>query len=752
MTAFGVLVRSYRQHLGLTQEELAHRCGLSVRGIGKVETGRITLPRPQTVRLLADAFGLVGEDRQRFCRSAHEMPPGGPPVVPVPAQLPPSMSGFVAREKELRVLDRLIASVSPASTDIAICVISGTAGVGKTTLAVHWARRVADRYPDGQLYVNLHGYDPAAPAMNPFAAVRAFLDALGVAPDQVPVSSEAQVGLYRTRLAGRRILLLLDNAQTAEQVRPLLPSPPGCLALVTSRNRLDGLVAADGAQSLVLDLPTPEEARRILCGRLGGERMAAEPWQVERIIDRCARLPLALAVVAARAAASELPLAALVDQLGEVRDGLDPFTGDDPATDVRAVFSWSYHALSTGAAELFRLLGGHPGQEIGLPAAASLGGVTVARARALLDELTRTHLVAERTPGRFHMHDLLRAYAGELFRAAGGRPALHRMLDHYLHTARAADRLLDPFREPIHLDAPVDGVVPEDITDHERALAWFTTEYASVFGAVTLAAKHGFDGHTWRLTRLLVDFFQRSGQWQDMVSAHRAALAAAERLDERAGLAYTHRGLGRAYVRTGEPEAASVHYGLALDLFTALKDRIGQGHVHRSLATLANAQGRHGEALDHACQAIELFRAAGEDVGHARALNAVGWYRAHAGDFHGALSYCRKALVIQSAGQDRFGRADTCDSLGYVYHRLGQHDRAVDCYRQAVALFRDLGDRYLGAASLSGLGDSLAAAGDPAQAEAAWRTALVVLDDLGHADADTVRAKLQAHGRGWSSW
>jgi DNA-binding SARP family transcriptional activator len=333
-----------------------------------------------------------------------------------PRQLPADIAHFTGRTRDLAALDALIwpADRNPPPTPV-IAAIGGAAGVGKTALAVHWARRVADRFPDGQLFVDLRGFDPAGAEMASAEALRRFLDALGVPAHQLPADVEARASLFRTVVAERQILIVLDNARDVEQVRPLLPGAPGCLVLVNSRSQLCGLVAANGANPLTLDRPSMEEAREFLRHRVGEERLTAEHAAAEEIIVRCARLPLALAIVAARAATNAgFSLTALAAELRESRGRLDAFENGDAATDIRTVFSWSYGTLSDGAARLFRLLGLHPGPDFAIPAAASLASVGLRRVRSLLAELTRVHLLHEHAPGRYTFHDLLRAYATEL--------------------------------------------------------------------------------------------------------------------------------------------------------------------------------------------------------------------------------------------------------------------------------------------------------------------------------------------------
>jgi hypothetical protein len=356
----------------------------------------------------------------------------------VPRQLPAAVAHFAGRTGELATLTGLLHGRADTGGTVVISAIGGTAGVGKTALAVHWAHRVADRFPDGQLYVNLRGFDPGGQVMDPAEAVRRFLDALNVSPERIPVDLDAQAALYRSQLAGKRMLVVLDNARDTAQVRPLLPGAPGCLVVVTSRNQLTGLIASDGAHPVTLDLLTGEEARQLMVRRVGADRVAAEPAAVAEIITRCAHLPLALVLVAARAAVRPHGgLRVLAKELRDARQRWQMLTGDDPASDVQAVFSWSYQTLTSDAARLFRLLGLHPGPEVSAVAAASLARLPASTARPVLTELTGASLLVEHTPGRYAFHDLLRAYATDLTQRIDSdrhrRAATHRMLDHYLH-------------------------------------------------------------------------------------------------------------------------------------------------------------------------------------------------------------------------------------------------------------------------------------------------------------------------------
>lgn len=674
-----------------------------------------------------------------------------PDKLPVPAQLPHSMPGFSGRQAQLDQLNELLPSDEhdeQAAGTIVVTAIAGTAGVGKTALAVHWAHQVRDRFPDGQLYVNLRGFDPAGPAMEPAEAIRGFLDAFSVPPQRIPPDLDAQAALYRTLLADRRVLIVLDNARDASQVRPLLPGTPLSLVIVTSRNQLLSLVATNGAQPIVVDLLSEGEARRLLIRRLGRQRIVAEPSAVDQIIDSCAGLPLALSIVSARASANaRLPLADLAGELREARGGLHALDGGDTHTDIRAVFSWSYNALSPPAARLFRLLGLHAGPDIGLPGVASLFGVPVPQARALLTELTRAHLLSSRGNRRFTFHDLLRAYAGELAEAHDSaeerRAAVHRVLDHYLGTAYRADELLRPSRDDVITLVPSSPLVtPEDLHDHREALTWFTIEYHVLLAALRQAASDGFDVHTWQLTWTLSSFLDRSGHWHEAAAVQETALEAATHLGDPYAQAKSHGCLAFTATRLRRYDDAHAHLRHALKFYQNLGDQPAQANAQRSLAWVFNQQGSYREALSHAQQAFELFRAAGHRTGQARALNAVGWFHIQLGGHEIGLMHCQRALDLQREIGDQYGLAETLSSAAPAYQQLGRYQEAVAHYQEALQLFREFGLRNYEADALAYLGDAHLAGGNPAAAIDAWDRALVILSELGHPDASLVRGKL----------
>jgi tetratricopeptide (TPR) repeat protein len=741
------MVRAHRRRLGMSQEDVAGRSGLSVRGLRKIESGLIGRPRPATVRLLADVFGLAGPDRERFCNAALAAV-GDAAGTTVPARLPADVAGFSGRAGHLRQLtDLLDAAGAPPAAPV-VATISGTAGVGKTALAVHWAHRVAGEFPDGQLYVNLRGFHQGGQVMAPAEAVRGFLDALGVPPDRVPPDPAAQAALYRSLVAGRRMLVLLDNARDAAQVRPLLPATPTALAVVTSRDQLTGLVAADGAYPLALDVLAIGEAHELLARRLGPHPVAAEPDEVQRIVDACARLPLALAVTAARARQTGFPLATIAAELDGAGQRLDVLDAGDAASQVRAVFSWSYTALTPPAARLFRLLGLHPGPDISAAAAASLVGRPLREARRTLTELARANLLTERASGRYAMHDLLHAYAADL--AERDEPAddrwaaRSRLFDTYAGTAHAADRLLYPHREPIPLPPapPAAGVHLESLADHDAAMAWLVAEHQALLAVARQAADTGFDAHAWQLAWAVDTFLDWRGHWRELAAVWQVAIGAARRLGDPGAQAYAHRYLALADTRHGRHADAQARLRHALGLYARTGDQLGQADTHRNAAYVCWRLGEPERALDHAQRALDLYRAVGHQRGQASALNAVGWYHTQLGDHASALVHCEQALDLLRRLGHRHPQAATWDSLGLIHHRLGHHAEAAACYRRALDLFGEVGDRYERGATLGRLGDTHAATGAHDAARDAWGRALEILTELDHPDAEAVRAKL----------
>jgi DNA-binding SARP family transcriptional activator len=671
----------------------------------------------------------------------------------VPRELPVGVRNFIGRSGELLELTKVL-NESGAETPgtVVISAIAGTAGIGKTALALNWAHQVADRFPDGQLHVNLRGFDPSSTPAAPEAAIRGFLDALGVAPQRIPPDPQAQAGLYRRLLADRRMLVVLDNARDEQQVRPLLPASPGSLVLVTSRSQLPGLAVTDGARLITLGVLSHAEAVQLLTARIGHARAAAEADAVDRIATLCACLPLALAVAAARAAARpSFPLSALAAELRDGTGRMNALDAGDPAVSVRAVFSWSYQQLTAEAARMFRLLGLHPGPDISVPAAASLTATEQSETRRLLGELTRLHLITEHVPGRYTFHDLLRAYAADQARACDSEPerreAIGRALDHYLHGARHGAFTLTSTFEPVTLAPPRPGAAPERPSGPRGVLAWFDAEHLALLAAVGLAAESGFDSHAWQLPWAMTPFMRKRGHWQEWAATQRTALDAATRLGDIAGQAVSRRLLATACDDLGDYGQALSYYTTSLELYRRLGDCCGEARAFAGLGMLAARQGRYRDALGYDEQSLLLYRAAGDKAGEVVMLYGIGWDHGLLGDFEQARAFCRQALTLNTEAGNRDVDAAIWDSLGYAEHHLGNLTEAAACYQRALDIIREFGDRWRESVTLTHVGDTRHAAGDLPRAREAWQQALAILEDLDHPDAGKVRAKLEATHR-----
>ncbi|WP_152521574.1 AfsR/SARP family transcriptional regulator [Amycolatopsis decaplanina] len=652
----------------------------------------------------------------------------------VPCQLPARPPVFVGRASELEALD---------GRSSGVVVIGGPGGVGKTSFVLRWAYDRLDRFPDGQLYLNLRGFDPTAAPLEPVVALRGFLDALQVPPERIPDDVDARSTLFRGLVARRRLLVVLDNARDEGQVRPLLPGGSECLVVVTSRSRLTGLVAAEQARPLRMPMLEVSEAAALLTHRIDRRGLADEA-AVEELVRFTGGLPLALAVVAARAIAHpEIPLGALVAELRDEQGRLDALDAGDPASSVRAVTSWSYHGLSADAARLFRLLGVHSGPDIGLAAASALAGVTAVQVRPLLAELNRTHMVDEHEPGRFRSHDLLRAFAREQASEDEAHEALGRVLDHYLHTGFAAERRLSPHWPPIALAEPRAGAAPRAIATYDEAIAWFTAEHAAILAATELAVASGdFDTHAWQIPWTISTFLTRSGRWDQRAATQQIALDAAKRLGDRAAQAAALHLLGRVRSMAGDHAQALADLTGALTLYQEIGDLTGEATTHFSLGLASGGREDHETALNHAYRALELFRATEDRPWEAFSVSALGWYSARLGQDEPAIAYSSEALQLLRDVGDRDCEAHVLRTLGYVHHRRGEYVLAADYHALAGDLFHALGDTYSEAATADQLGDARHHAGDADAARQAWQRAEALLSDLGHPDAEAVRAKL----------
>lgn len=650
------------------------------------------------------------------------------PGAPVPRQLPAPPPVFTGRVHELAQLDAALDPQDRAGGPTAISAVGGSGGIGKTCLALHWSYQHLDRFPDGQLYANLRGFDDEAAPLSPEVVIRAFLDGLGVGSDAIPSGLDAQAALYRSLVAGKRMLVLLDNARDTDQVVPLLPGSPTCIVLVTSRQQLGGLIAVHGARPLTLDVLADPDAQDLLAGHLGRARLDRESDAVVDMLRSCAGLPLALSIVAARASTRPtFSLASVAAELQDTAGRLDALDAGHRRADLRTVFSWSYQALRPEAGRLFRLLALHPGPDVGVPAAASLAGVGTREVRPLLAELTHASLLTEHRPGRFVLHDLLRAYAAERGRlddTDGERhDAMRRTLDHYLHTGITAALLLTPPRTRIDTAPPAPCVTPEVLTDVSQATRWFSTERAAILAAIRAAAQAGFDARCWQLEWTIGHYLDRHVHWHDYATACETALAATQRLGSPHAEVIILRDLARACTQLGAYPDAQAHLDRALDLYRQLDDPNGAAAIHLAFGRLLEPQGLLTDALAHARQALELYRATGDLRGQAYTLNGIGWCQAQLGNYPETLTAATEALRL-AAEIEGSAIAGMWHTLGYAHLRLGHHSRSIDCLERAVAAARNRPDVGLEAIALSRLGDAYRAAGDHAAARGSWHQAL----------------------------
>lgn len=737
--AFGRLLREARQRSLLTLEGLAEASGVSVRAISDMERGQ-SLPRQATLGELMDALGLDEDERRRFVETSRRR------KGQVPRQLPPDLATFRGRKEALAAVHGLTSQVAGGPGHVVISAIGGMAGVGKTTLAVHWAHQVADRFPDGQLYVNLRGFEESGPPLEPGEALGGFLGALGVPSRDIPRGTEERSALFRDRTASRRLIVVLDNARNEEQVRPLLPASAGSLTIITSRSRLSGLAVTEGASLVGLDVWTREEALAALAARIGQERCRAEPEAAAELVELCGFLPLAVSIVGAQLSASpRLPLRLGVHELREARPRLDALSAGDRRVDVRAVFSVSYRALTPDTARFFRHLAIHPGPAVSAEAAASLAGVGMPVARRQLRELTSANLLSRDTEGRYVLHDLVRAYGAELVEQEKDDRfgAQTRLLDYLRHNAYAASRVLDPRPASAQPGSPAEGVIRVAVGSREEALEWFSREEATTAAALRSLDDPRLLRYRMNLMRDWVSYYSVTGRWADEIRAKRTGLEAALVLDDPTAVAHNSASLARALAETGQVDEAEEQVTLMLGQLPRLSPA-EQAATERSIGWVRGRQGRHTEALHHARRALEIFRALGDRGSAARELNAVGWYLTLLGDHRQAIAMCEEALPMLRETGNRRSEAATWDSIGYARQRLGDLDAAIADYRRSLRLYEETLDRYNQADVLDHMASAQLERGDGAQARASWTRAARLLSEIGNARAEEMRAKAEA--------
>ncbi|MFG1920979.1 tetratricopeptide repeat protein [Cryptosporangium sp. NPDC048952] len=661
------------------------------------------------------------------------------PARAVPAQLPADVPAFTGRGPALAELTERLAGPEPAGA-VVVSAVSGTAGVGKTALAVRWSHEVRDQFPDGQLYVDLRGYGPEPPVAAS-AALAGFLTALGVAARDVPLRLDERAARYRTELSGRRLLIVLDNASSVEQVRPLLPGSPTCATLVTSRDVLSGLVAVDGAHRMFLDLLEPAEATALLRS-LVGRRVDDDPDAAKELSDQCGRLPLALRIAAELAnARPQSPLADLVAELADHRARLELLDiGGDPRADVRAVFSWSYLRLPAHVARMFRLLGAHPGSEFDAYAAAALANVDVSDAVGALDALARAHLIRPVAPGFYDVHDLLRAYARSEAEGTDDAGAATRLFDYYLAASSAAMDVLYPaerHRRPIppRIDTPLPVLPAAD-----DARVWLDRHRAVLIEVAQYTAAHDRADVTGALASTLYVYLDNGGYSADALTVHSCALDAAERAGDRAGVAAALSHLGVVYWQMGRYADGMDHLERALAVFRELGDAVGEARTVGNLGVICQQTGRYVDAEGHHTVALALFRELDDRVGQANTATNLGDILMRLGRNEEAIALLVDALEQFRGLEHNGGVATALTNLGEVHLNLGRPSEAAGYLREAVDLFATIGERYGETCALNGLAEAELARGS-AEAADRFAAALALATTIGER-AEQARAHL----------
>ncbi|MGF1428431.1 ATP-binding protein [Kitasatospora sp. LaBMicrA B282] len=732
---FGTLLRQHRYSTGWTQEELAERSGMSTHAISVLESGR-RRPRLSSVARLATALGLDPADRDRLlsaARGASEPPPDEAPVERVvPRLLPYAVPDFTGRHAEVERLLALAGGPGGAqSRPLVLSAIDGMAGVGKTALAVHVGHALADRFPDGQLFVDLRGFTPGQQPLDPGAALASLLRAVGVSEAALPLHTEERARLWRSRAAGSRYLVVLDNALDAEQVRPLIPGGPRCLVLVTSRQRMPAL---EGAVSVPLDVLSHDEAVELFTRIAGPDRVAGHAGTVDEIVALCGRLPLALRIAAARLA--HHPAWTPVELLQRIRRPQKLFTElSDHDQSVAAAFVDSYHALAPAQQRAFRLAVLHPGQDVTPHALAALVDAPVDETEELLESLHDHHLLIEHTAFRYTFHDLLRAFAGELLARQDSAPlqraALIRLFDHYRHTAAAAMNVLFPLERRHRPQPPAPGGTPLVFADQADATHWLTREQANLLALTRHAADADLPQYTADLPAILWRHLKRH------MPAHEAhvlgvrALQATRRLGDPAGEAAALRHLGGVQYQLGDfPQALDLlHQSLEIQQRTG--NRNGEAHVLANLGLTLTRMGRPAEALAHQRRALRLSRDIPEPAVEAIVLTNLGPTLTRLGLLEEALAYHREALEFHRRSGNRLGQAIVLQQFGEHQQKLQRHPEALDLYQEALDLHRDLRDTFGQAEAHTLLGDALLAMDAPASALEHYRAALEYLPHTG---------------------
>ncbi len=767
MASFGELLKTQRNNAGMTQEELADAAKVSARAISDLERGINMTPRKDTAKLLADALDLTGSDRSEFEAAARRRYVADGFAAPTKT-LPRDTVSFTGREPELRELG---SAVKDACGVVAIYAIGGMAGIGKTALAVHAAHLLVPQFPDGQIYLQLHAHTAGREPVKPADALASLLQTVGVGAAQIPADLESRASLWRDRVVGKRMLLILDDAADSDHVRPLLPGTAGSLVLVTSRNRLTAL---EGAIVISLDALPAQEAAELLV------RLAARPGldvsspAVADICVSCGYLPLAIGLVAGRMHHHDSWSAEdFATDLTKAQDRLAPMHAENLS--VAAAFDLSYRDLRPDQQRLFRRLGLHPGTDIDAYAAAALDDVGLNAARAALEGLFDHYLLAEPARDRYRLHDLIREYARQLAAAdpADDRAdAIARLLDYYLYTVDVAGQQLrrgDKTAMASKSKHVKPGHAP-DINGRSQAIAWLSTERLNLHAMTATAALHDKPGHVTAIPAAMHTFFRTQGHWDQAMTLHHSALDVAREvgakqaearlltdlgdmqylsdnypaaeeslrtalricteLDDRLGQADALRELGAVQLARSEHENAEKSLMTALDLYMSLSDRIGEADCLRELGAVQQACGRYQDAARSLDRALTLYRKLDDLLGEADALSDIGTVRLACGDYDSAIRSQQQALRHYQVLGDRLGEANALTHLGTVQQMSGAHEEAKISLDRAVELYQGLGDQSGEAEALNNLGELALRTGDHERARDLHSRALTIATQI----------------------
>ena len=741
--SFAELLRQLRNEAGLTQEELAAAASLSPRSISDLERGINLTARKDTARLLADALGLQGIARTQFEATARgrgsgiDPAPGEPGTAPgtgggaATRTLPRDIASFTGRETELVRLREALKDDMAGSGVVGIHAIDGMAGIGKTTFAVHAAHLLATRFPDGQIFLRLHGHTPGQPPVSPADALATLLACVGVASQQIPAGVEARAGLWRDRLSGKKVLLVLDDATSSEHVRPLLPGSAGTLVLVTSRRRL---AALPEALPITIDILEPDDAAELFVRLVGRPGLEVGEAGVAHVVRLCGYLPLAISLMAGQLKHHPIWSAtALGAGLASAQDRLAAMRAEDDS--IAAAFDLSYRELTADQQRLFRRLGLQPGDDIDAHAATALDGNDLAAVSVLLDDLYAHHLINEPVEGRYRFHDLIREHARAL--AAADDPAerdaaIDRLLSYYLHTARAADRHLA--RRTSAGLAAIACTRPShapQLDTRDKAARWMDAERLNLHAAVDYAALRDRPSYAITIPIVMHGFLRTHGHWGQALVLHRTALSAARRVGDRLGEAVALSDLGDIKHLTADYPAAVASLNPALELFRALGNRLGEANTISYLGLIRYLTGDYPAAAASLTRALELYRNLGDRLGEAVALNDLGEVQYLTGQYAAATACQNQALELYRDLSDRNGQASALTDLGEVQRATGNYAAATTSQERALQLYRDLGHRWGEAHALNQLGDMQRLTGDYAAAAASQERALQLYRDLG---------------------